>query len=131
MVMRTAVLVLALCGACGGDDDGPDAGDPGIDSALNEIDGGDDPDIDGAPAGGQGPGDFCETLPDNGGPFCAADLDCCNDNVCREPTDCPGAPGFVPCDEASDCNNVCCETDTMTFCTKPSACDDYGGEELP
>ena len=42
-----------------------------------------------------------------------------------------GAPGFVPCDESSDCNNICCETASMTFCTKPSACDAYGGTELP
>ena len=130
--MRWMVLVTLFLVACGGDDDDEDAGPlPGIDSAVSDIDGGDDPGIDGSPAGGQEIGQFCETLPDNGGPFCSAELDCCDDNVCREPTDCPGAPGFVPCDEASDCNNVCCETDSMTFCTKPSACDAYGGTELP
>ena len=130
--MKRMLLVLALLGACGGDDDDDDAGPtPGIDSALDDIDAGAEPDADGSPAGGQDIGQFCETLPDNGGPFCAADLDCCDDNVCREPTDCAGAPGFVPCDESSDCSNICCETDSMTFCTKPSACDAYGGEELP
>jgi hypothetical protein len=130
--MRCIVLSILLLAACGGDDDDEDAGPtPGIDSAPGEFDAGDESDIDGAPAGGQQIGQFCETLPDNGGPFCAADLDCCSDNVCREPTDCAGAPGFVPCDESSDCNNICCETDTMTFCTKPSACDAYGGEALP
>ena len=125
---RTIALVTALllwC-SCGGDDDTDDAGAGAIDGATDEVDGAPD-EIDAAAAGGtQEIGQFCGTLPD-GEPTCVAGLDCCSDNVCREPTDCEGSAGYVPCDQASDCNNVCCETDSMTFCTKPSACDAYGG----
>src|SRR5262245_3177804 len=92
-----AGVILVVAFACG-DDGGPG---PGQIDAAEEIDAaGGDPDaaatID-AMVGTQGPGQFCDTLP-QGGPYCTADLMCCSDHVCRLPSDCPGGPGYLPCD---------------------------------
>jgi hypothetical protein len=124
-------MLLAMSTACGGDDEG-DGTDPVVDSGPSAADGATDA-IDGAPTGGgtQEIGQFCDTLPE-GGPSCVDGLSCCADNVCREPDDCAGSSGYVPCTQASDCGGkVCCETPSMTFCTKKSACTSYGGTELP
>ena len=85
-----------------------------------------------AAGGGAGAGQFCDTLPDHT-PVCQSDLMCCADHVCRLPSDCSGGPGYVPCDEGSDCPSsfICCRIPSMTFCTKHSACSAYGGEEIP
>jgi hypothetical protein len=63
-----------------------------------------------------------------------AGLDCCNATLtCREPDDCGGAPGFLPCTTTGDCptSKLCCDVDGTRFCTKQSACDAYGGTEVP
>lgn len=126
------LLVIAPVGC--GDDDGGDGGDPDVADAATTP--GTDSSVpgqpDAGPSGTQGRNQFCEILQD-GGPFCEAALDCCDDKVCRDPTDCPGSPGFIPCDKKADCpnNDVCCQIPSMTFCTKPSACNDYNGTELP
>jgi hypothetical protein len=119
--LRLAGLFLGVVlSGCGGDGDG-DGGGGVIDAA-------------GAPdAAGVGLGHFCNTLPD-GGPECAPDLTCCPDNsTCTLPDDCSGSPGFIPCDTGADCTSskICCQTDSMTFCTKPSTCNAYGGTEIP
>jgi hypothetical protein len=132
MVRSLALAALvALSLTCGGDDDGDDGDGQGvIDGGAEEPDASQEPPVDAATGAAQGIGQFCGTEP-GGGPYCETDLHCCNDNVCREMTDCPGSPGHIPCDEAADCSNVCCETEEMTFCTKPSACKAYGGTPLP
>lgn len=138
--MRTGFLYAALLAvvlSCGGDDDGDGDDSDGqdqssIDGGDDDIDAGEEEEIDGAPGGTQDLGQFCDTLPDNGGPFCA-EGECC-DKVCREPTDCEGSPGYLPCDEGSDCGGglICCDVPSaMVFCTKTSSCDDYGGTEIP
>jgi hypothetical protein len=120
-------LALALAVAACGDDDDDDVA--AIDAAAGAPDS-----VPGAPDGGtQGLGQFCGTLPD-GGPHCIAGLDCCSDTLtCREPDDCGGSPGFLPCTVGSDCpsSKICCDVDGTRFCTKQSACADYGGTEIP
>lgn len=117
--------------------DDRDGGDDGSEDAVGSIDAaaavdaaGSSPD--GAPGGTQQLGQFCEIL-EGGGPYCASDLSCCdNENICREPADCQGSGGFIPCTQGSDCHNgVCCEIPSMTFCTKRSACSAYDGTEIP
>ena len=135
MTIAAGALALSLTVSAGcGDDDG---GGPGLDAAIADAGGGGGSDAassaDAAPAGGQGLGQFCNTLPD-GGPACMPALSCCGDTLtCREPDDCSGAPGFLPCDEGADCpsSKLCCATSSMTFCTKQSACSAYGGTVLP
>ncbi len=122
VVLASSVAALAACGGDDGDDgeDPPCVCDaaPAPDSALGE--------------GGQGIGEFCDILPE-GGPSCGSGLSCCDDNVCRLDSDCPGAGGFLPCDEGADCPNsfLCCQIPSMTFCTKQSACNAYGGVVIP
>ena len=134
--LSTFVVVLFLGSwlwvACGGDDGGP----PVTDAPAGQGDGPPGGQIDAgwidAAGGGAGAGQFCNTLPDMT-PMCQADLMCCADHVCRLPTDCAGGPGYLVCDEGSDCPGglICCEIPQMTFCTKRSACAAYGGDEIP
>ncbi len=133
--LRFAGLVMwVVLSGCGGDGGGPiDAagdgdGDGDGDGGGGTIDAAGPPD-----AAGVGLGGFCNTQPD-GGPACQPDLHCCELNLtCTLPEDCSGGPGFLPCDEGADCTSskICCQTDTQTFCTKPSTCNSYGGTEIP
>lgn len=134
-LILVAALALAL-GACGDDDGG---GGGNID-ASSEIDGGgggggdgggDQADASGGGGGTQGPGQFCETL-ENGGPHCMAELECCDDHVCRFDGDCPGDTQYIPCDCTDECpTGICCDVggEMESFCTKRSACADYEGDE--
>ena len=128
-----AVLPLALC-ACGGDDDGGEVIDASgaIDGGGGSGDGGgEEADAGGGNGGTQGPNQFCETL-ENGGPYCMAELECCDDHVCRYDGDCPGDTQFLLCDCTADCpTGICCDVGGAMdeFCTKRSACNDYEGEE--
>ena len=129
-------LALGLAGC--GDDDGSDGGgviDAGTadDGGGGGDDGGGGEEIDGGGGGGgtQGPNQFCETL-ENGGPYCMADLECCDDHVCRYDGDCPGDTQYIPCDCTDECpTGICCDVGGAmeTFCTKRSACNDYEGDE--
>jgi hypothetical protein len=116
-----------------GDDGGNTDGNGSIDAAA-EADAPTTPVPDAAPAGGtQQLGEFCEILQE-GGPHCASGLDCCDDEkVCREPGDCQGSPGYLACTDGSGCHGglLCCDIPSMRFCTKRSACADYGGTEIP
>jgi len=130
MTMMWASLPVGGC-----DDDGGDRneGTGSIDAAAS-VDAAVIPAPDAASSGGmQQLGEFCEILQE-GGPYCAADLACCdNENVCREPNDCQAAGGYLSCTQGSDCNGgkICCDIPSMRFCTKRSACAGYGGTEIP
>ena len=125
------LIAISLSLGCGGGDDSDDGGGPSDAAILDGAAAADAPPAPDSGSGGtQGIGQFCDTLPE-GGPDCMDGLSCCN-NVCREPADCEGGDGYLPCDEAADCQGkVCCQTPQMTFCTKSSSCDSYGGTELP
>jgi hypothetical protein len=131
--MKRALAIALLCAACGGDDGGgggSGSGEPQDAPTGSMSDGA--ATGDGQGAGTQGPGQFCEVTPQ--GPYCQAGLTCCmSDKICRIATDCPGSTGFIMCVKLADCpnGNVCCQTPAQTFCTKKSACDSYGGTELP
>ena len=127
-------LALALVSSCG-DDDGDGGGiidaSAGDDGGGGGDGGGDRADGGGGGGGTQGPNQFCETL-ESGGPYCMADLECCDDHVCRYDGDCPGDTQFLLCDCTADCpTGLCCDVGPAMdeFCTKRSACNDYDGDE--
>lgn len=131
--MRSRVLVVVLlafaCGKDGGGGSGDGDGDV-IDARTADAPAA-DATVD-APAGTQGPGQFCDTLPE-GGPDCMANLECCADKVCRLVGDCGGGGGFIPCECTDDCPGnsfICCDTPSQVFCTKRNVCSSFGGSEL-
>lgn len=136
--MRSFCLafVVLLIAACGKDNGGGTGGDvidanSGAGDGGNTIDSGSSTPDANSSQGTQGPGQFCDTLPD-GGPYCMDGLECCDDKICHVTGDCGGSTGFIPCDCTDDCPNsfLCCESTDQTFCTKRNGCDQVGGTEI-
>lgn len=124
-------MVLAMLAvACGKGDNG--GGGDLADARPADAASGADAAIDSGSGGTQGPGQFCDTLPE-GGPDCMTNLECCADKVCRLTGDCGGGTGFIPCDCTDDCPSasfICCDTPSQVFCTQRNVCDGFGGSEL-
>jgi hypothetical protein len=141
-VTRTFLVVgaVATLAACGGDDGtgDPDAG-ARADGGPAVIDAGSMAGTDGgAPATDAGGGG--STV----GMLCANDDNCTGagevcclvelPTACQLLVDCPEMTSGIPCTARDDCpngGNVCCRVGEDQFCTRPSTCEGFGGDEIP